>query len=221
MDYARKDLWNNLFPFITKNQKQKRRTPSLPLKLLARTPNLQPLKHGGIPPAVHSAMMPSPINPCLVRRPEDLPAQKRCVGAVLCLSHPALLDGQNSLQSHSSWSPAVPQSHGSSVVLLVFLLPTQPSAEKKTRHDLHQLKLFFHAISWKASNDLLVITTCTIFLSMQPSRTRQKSLETRSLFSVQPSTGQRGHYWAISSPCKRSMLCWQHFKCLLTWRVKD
>lgn len=114
-------------PFSLSSQRirsKKRRTPSLPLKLLARTPNLQPLKHGGIPPAVHSPVMPRPKNPCSVRRSEDLPAQKCCVGAVLCLSHPALLDGQNSLQSHSSWSPAMPQSHGSSVVLLVFLLPT-------------------------------------------------------------------------------------------------
>lgn len=93
----------------------RRRTPSVLLKLQARTPNLQPLKHG----AVHSAMVSSPVNPCAVQRLEDLPAQKRCVGAALCLSHPPLLDARTSLPACSSRSPEMPQTHGSKIVFLL------------------------------------------------------------------------------------------------------
>lgn len=150
-------------------------------------------------------MMASPKKPCAARRPEDLTVQKCCVGTILCLSHEPLSGGQISLVSHSSWSPAVLQSHGSNMLLLVFVLPTQPSSWKKTNHSVHKLKMFFRAISWKAFNNLLVITTCVVFLSRQPSRMRQKSLATHSHCLVQTLTGHRGHYWAISSPCKRSM----------------
>lgn len=146
----------------------------------SRTANLQPLKHSGTPPAVHSAMVPSPLNSCTVQRYEDLPAQKCCIGANL----PALLFHLVPSSAAIAWIK-----HGALRASLTYLA----ICWEVNQQNWHQLKSFFHAISWKASNDLLLTTTCMVFLGMQPSRTRQKSLETCSLFWVWPLTGQRGH----------------------------